>query len=368
MKPLSPVHTVYVENRVAHTAMTRRVLERLGHGVDVQFTDDPAEVTARYDLRRGAHRRGKQALLLHDFRGEAIKPCPGTPEYLCCLYQILNFAVGCPLDCTYCILQDYFSNPLLTVQANPDAFLGAAAEILRSTPEQFWRLGTGEFADSLALEPLTDYAPLLVEFIRDFPNAMLELKSKAVHVDKLLDLDHQGRTVCAWSMNWEKVTEEEELKASSIEERLEAARKCEAAGYRLAFHFDPILPEPGWEAGYEKTVRRIFETVRPESIVWISLGCFRHTPGLEWTIRERFPKNRYTYGEFILGGDKKMRYPQPLRIAVYRKMMEWIRQYGGPGPVVYFCMENAQVWQAVMGRVPKNNEVLGKWLDHAFLD
>lgn len=354
---------VYIEKSVANTETTRTVLARLHPDVPIEWVEDGRAVLARHKGGPAPLGDSKRSLLLSDFRGEPIKPCPGTREYLCCQYEILNFGAGCPLDCTYCILQDYFSNPLLVVQANEAAFLAAAGAVLRKNSGRFYRLGTGEFADSLALERLTGYAPRLVQWIRDYPNAILELKSKAIWVDDIIGLDHAGRTVCAWSMNSPEIAQREEKGAAPLSARLDAAKRCQQAGYALAFHFDPLLHYPGWEAGYADTVQRIFERVQGEAIRWISLGCFRFTPGLEQTIRARFPENTLTLGEFIPGGDGKMRYPQPLRIAIYRKMREWIRHYGGAGPLLYFCMENRAVWQAVMDRCPRDNEELGRWLD-----
>lgn len=345
------------------TEITRRVLERKPDSIEVEYIDDAREVVAQYADSKGALTRGKQALLLSDFRGEPIKPCPGTPNYLCCGYEILNFGSGCTLDCTYCILQSYFSNPLLVVQANSDAFLAAAAERIRADESQFFRLGTGEFADSLALDPWTGYARKLVEFVRNFPNAALELKSKAVHIDDLIGLDHGGRTVCAWSVNSADIVEAEEHRAASLDERFAAAARCHGAGYKVAFHFDPIFHYDGWEEGYRQTVERIFATVPAERIAWISLGCFRFVTGFEQVVRERFPSSRLTFGEFVLGGDGKMRYPQPLRIHIYRKMVEWIRKAGGDSVLVYFCMENPRVWQSVMGCCPRDDSELKGWLD-----
>ena len=61
---------------------------------------------------------GKDTLHLLSFKGEFLKPCPGTREYICCGYQILNVATNCPLDCSYCILQSYFNQPNLRVFVN----------------------------------------------------------------------------------------------------------------------------------------------------------------------------------------------------------------------------------------------------------
>ncbi len=38
---------------------------------------------------------------------------------------------------------------------------------------------------------------------------------------------------------------------ASLSERLLAARRCQDAGYRLGFHFDPIVEYPNWEDDYE---------------------------------------------------------------------------------------------------------------------
>ncbi|MFW6286556.1 MAG: radical SAM protein [Candidatus Sumerlaeota bacterium] len=364
MKRLPAIQRVYVERSVRDTEMTRRVLGRLDdQRPDVEEVTDGREVARAYSAEPREQARGKHALLLSGFRGEAIKPCPGTLNYRCCQYQILNFGQGCPLDCSYCILQGYFSNPLLTVQADVETFLSAAGEILKADTGKKWRLGTGEFADSLALDPLTDYAAILVRWIRDYPNAILELKSKADHVEGILDLDHQRSTICAWSVNAPEICRGEEFGVATLDERLDAARRCQEAGYPLAFHFDPIFHFEGWEAGYRETIRRIFAVARPDNIRWISLGCFRHMPGLEDTIRRRFPKSIAPYGEFIRGGDAKRRYPQPLRVAIYKKMLAWIREAGGEGVRVYFCMENPKVWREVFGYAPEDNAELGRWLD-----
>lgn len=360
---MPPLARVFVERSVAHTTMTRRVLERLPPGVPVETIDSGPDLMATRALSAEDVSRGKRELLLAAFRGEAIKPCPGTPRYLCCQYQILNYATGCPFDCAYCILQGFFSNPILTLQADTDAFLEAARRALASRPDKFFRLGTGEYADSMALEPLTDYGRILVDFVRDIPNAILELKTKADGVESILDADHGGRTVCAWSMNAPEVARRDELGAAPIAARLRAAARCEAAGYRLAFHFDPILYFDGWEAGYRETVEAIFRAVSAERIAWISMGCFRYTPGLDEMIRRRFPAHRFPYGEFVQGEDGKMRYPQPLRIRIYRHIIRCIREAGGEGVRLYFCMENRRVWQECLAEAPRDNEELGRWLD-----
>ncbi|NIO07104.1 MAG: hypothetical protein GTO40_03580, partial [Deltaproteobacteria bacterium] len=50
---------------------------------------------------------GKKRLLLTRHKGEFLKKCPGTEGSVCCNYFVINFASNCPMDCSYCYLQDY---------------------------------------------------------------------------------------------------------------------------------------------------------------------------------------------------------------------------------------------------------------------
>ena len=77
----------------------------------------------------------KDVLHLLIYKGDFLKPCPGTKEYICCKYQILNIATNCPLDCSYCILQAYFNHPYLRVFVNIEEGL---KEVLKITLDQYY--------------------------------------------------------------------------------------------------------------------------------------------------------------------------------------------------------------------------------------
>jgi spore photoproduct lyase len=156
----------------------------------------------------------------------------------------------------------------------------------------------------------------------------------------------------------------EERRTATLDARLDAAAQCQKWGYPLAFHFDPMVIYEGCENDYRKVVKLLFEHIRPENIVWISLGTFRFMPSLKPMVARRFPDSKIVYGEFITGLDNKMRYFKPLRIALYRQMVDWIRD-AAPDVTVYFCMEDTDVWQQTMGFVPPPDGGLGRMLDQS---
>jgi spore photoproduct lyase len=301
----------------------------------------------------------KKKLLLTRHKGEFLKKCPGSDGQVCCNYFVINFASNCSMDCSYCYLQEYLAdNAALKVFSNVDDLLKEAEELLSRHRRFFFRIGTGEITDSLALDPYIGFAREVVPFFAEQPNVLLELKTKSDCVDGLLHLDPKERIVVSWSMNPQEVIDLDEHGTASLDERLEAAHRCQEAGYRLGFHFDPMIEYPDWERDYERMLDQTFATVNWRRISWLSMGVLRNTPSLKRTMRHRFPGSRLLTGEQVLCPDGKLRYFQPLRVEMYRKMLGWIRR-AAPTVKVYLCMESKEVWDQVFGFVPGCEKELG---------
>jgi len=143
---------------------------------------------------------------------------------------------------------------------------------------------------------------------------------------------------------------------------LAAAVQCEKWGYKLGFHFDPLVYSEDWEDEYRESVREIFRAVNPGSIAWVSLGALRFPPHLRELVHKRFPKSRVTCGEFVPGHHGKDRYFRPIREEMYRKMHSWI-QTEAPGVLIYLCMENRAVWEQSFGQEPPDASQLSDQLD-----
>jgi len=310
---------------------------------------------------------GKDTLHLLSYKGEFLKPCPGTREYICCGYQILNVATNCPLDCSYCILQSYFNQPNLRIFINLEEKVEGILQIIDENPDKIFRVGTGEFTDSLAIDHIARWTDLLLPLFTKRKNAVLELKTKATQIDRLLGSKYRDRIIVSWSMNSPFIVTHEEHRAASLKKRLEAARRCQSEGFVLGFHFDPLIPHPNWKDEYLRTIELMDKYVDPKGIIWISLGSFRFMPGLKPIIRRRHPGSCVLDGEFITGLDGKMRYFKPIRIALYKFMREnlekWHQNLG-----LYLCMESDDVWQKSLGWSPRNSIGLRSYLDRRVVE
>jgi spore photoproduct lyase len=366
--PVEQIRRVLVEQGVANHPYTKQILARIG--------DIPIEIVADNEMfaqeQLGIDKdfatgltRGKQVLLLGRNRGRFLKSCPATREYRCCDYQVLNIGMNCPMECVYCILQAYLNNPWLSFFVNTDDLFRELTAAFTAEPDRVWRIGTGEFTDSLALDSITHLSRALVSFMRDKPKAVLELKTKTAYIDNLRNLDHNGRTIVAWSLNSPVIMQKEELKTASLGQRLAAAAECAKMGYRLAFHFDPIIHHPGWQEGYRQTIARLFEKVAAENIVWISMGALRFLPSLKSIATTRFPNSKFFYDEFVLGLDNKFRYFRSLRVEMYKLIYEELKRKAAANTCIYLCMESDEIWQEVFGYTPEEYGGLPAMLDRS---
>jgi spore photoproduct lyase len=230
--------------------------------------------------------------------------------------------------------------------------------------EEISRIGTGEFTDSLIWEQWTPLSNYLVSRFARQQRAVLELKTKTTAIDHLARLEHNRKTIIAWSLNTPRVIKDVERGTATLEARLRAAATCQRWNYPLAFHFDPMVIYQGCEQEYESVVDRLFERVDASHIVWISLGSFRYIPSLKSIIQRRFAHTKMVYGEFIPGLDGKMRYFQPLRTKLYQSVARRI-QKRAPDVTIYFCMEDPSVWQDVLGTVPQGDAGLARMLNES---
>ncbi len=362
MDPSRYVRFVHVEESCMDLPYTREILERCGLPYDI--VPDKNELLVPGDFPENLT-DGKKHLYLCRNRGKFFKPCPGTGEYRCCGYSILNIGMNCPMDCVYCILQAYLNRPWLSQFVNIEDMFMELDQVLHSDPQTFYRIGTGEFTDSLALDRLTGLSTKLINYFSQKKQVVLELKTKSAFVDNLKGQRHGGRIIVAWSMNAPVITKKEEVRSASLKARLTAAKQCADWGYKLAFHFDPIIDYPGWKDGYDQTIDFLYTEVPRDAIVWISLGALRYLPQLKGIGTQRFPGSRIFYQEFVEGLDGKARYFRYRRTELYKHIYDRLKSYASQDTCIYFCMESDEIWREVTGFTPDEKGGVAAMLDRA---
>jgi len=352
---------IYITRESEHLPMAQRILEKARH-IPVEFIEDSKELIEDVLMSRDPVGEGKKILLVTHQKGEYVKPCPCTPGYIGCNYFIINTELNCPLDCSYCILQLYLNNPLITVHANTKELWQELDDFLGKNRTRTIRIGTGELGDSLALDHLTGRSAELISRFASYPNACLELKTKTVDIENILKLAPPQNVVIAWSLNSRKIARQEELGAPCVRDRIRAAQRVSKAGYRVGFHFDPIIHYEGWADDYDEIIEELTANIATEKIAWISLGSLRFPPALKPVIQKRFPKTKIIYEEFITGKDGKSRYTKELRKRLFGHILDSLEKAGTKEVPVYFCMESTDIWSKLQKKTPSDKEEVEKLL------
>ena len=331
---------IYVENKVSgsYLACRLKAVFPKAHFYEIGSLKEYILAHAPFGVKD--YNRRQDALFIVNENYDFFKNCPCTHSALNCGYHIFNLGFGCIYECNYCFLQGYANAPGIILTANIEKFFDEFNAYKRNG----MRLGTGEFSDSLALDEITEHSLALIEFFREHKGVTFEFKTKSVKIENLMKSKASRNIIVSWSLNPQKIIDGNEFLAPSLNERLEAAAKCARAGYRVGFHFDPIIYFNSWEKEYASVVENIFSKIEPRDIAWISLGTFRFSPSLRQVIERRFPENTILNEELLLGFDNKLRYPYALRYLLYKKMLTMLRQQSKQLKV-YLCMEETPMWK-----------------------
>jgi len=334
-RPFYP-KTIYVETSAAHSELAARVRKAFPRAI-FKETDGKTQVGETNFSRR------LETLVIHNEKYDFLKPCPCSCAAAGCGYNLINLGFGCRFECEYCFLQQYQNLHAVLLPANIDDFLEKidSASFHKGLFDRP-RIGSGEFTDSLVFDDLTHYSHHLVPFFRNRSHLQFEFKTKSTNVAELLQLGGCENIVVSWSVNTARITREAEHFTPPLAERLKAACEVAKAGYRLGFHFDPVVIYEGYQQEYAHTVQEMADVLPKDKIAWISVGTFRFSRELKKVIENRFTHNTILDGEFLLDFDGKMRYSKQQRQTAYGFLLPLLRRTF-PKAQVYLCMEDPQV-------------------------
>ncbi len=280
-----------------------------------------------------------------ELKGRLLRLCPAASERaVCCNLKTLSIVDNCAMACSYCVLQNHYDEAKIAVPTNLKQKL---AEI-QLHPDKRYRIGTGEYSDSLLWGNRNDILVDLSAFAERHPNIILELKTKSANVDWLLKNPVPPNVCASWSLNPQVIISNEEHKTAGLERRLMAARAVADKGIKVGFHFHPMFYFSGWEDEYEFLIKRVVSLFRPEEVLWVSLGCVTMMKGFAQELRSKFQSSKLLQMRTETTPDGKITYAFDIREALYRNALQALSPWKGQ-VFQYLCMEHAPMWNSVMG-------------------
>ena len=156
----------------------------------------------------------------------------------------------------------------------------------------------GSITDPIALEHFTGNLKKCVEYFGSSENGRLRVVTKFDNVDSFLNINHNKRTKFRFSINTDYIINKFEHNTSSIEERIQAARKLAKAGYPIGFIIAPIMIYDNWKNDYNKLIQNLkgqFLDYNEE--ITFELIQHRFTSTAKDLILSRFPNTKLDMDE-----------------------------------------------------------------------
>ena len=181
---------------------------------------------------------------------------------------------GCVHRCHYCGL-----GGLLIAGVNVEEYCHWLGKLIEMHPWQLTYL-LDDDGDPPGLEPELGCLGELIEFFGTLENRYLIIHTKTWNTEWntewIRELRHNGNTIIVWSVSGPNQSRFIEPRTGTTEERIEAARIAQEAGYQIRYKFKPIIPVKGWEEDAAFTAKLMFERTDPDvislcSFMWMDI-------------------------------------------------------------------------------------------------
>lgn len=264
----------------------------------------------------------------------------------------LNTMLGCPHHCVYC----HFGE-LIPMYVNMADYCRRLAELMAANPWQTTYL-YDDASEALFPEPALGAIEGMIGCCRQFPDRHLVIHTKSANVDFLRELDHQGRCTMTWSLTSSFQSREAEPFSATMEQRIDAARKCASWGYPVRIKFKPIVPFTGWRDHAREMIRDVLsvklDNISLFTIAWMDVdelkACF--------AVDQLDPDFLRAAEEAREDMEKRSvrPYPHHVRAEIYRFYIEQIRALNPDVPIT-LCTEALDMWEEMaplVGQKPRS--------------
>lgn len=168
---------------------------------------------------------------------------------------------GCTAKCLYCYLVcNYNKCAYLRLFVNREQMLQKLMKTaMKSDRDLTFEIGSN--SDLVLENTITRNLEWTIENFGQQEKGYITFPTKFSMVDSLLPLNHYGRTLTRVSVNPEKIIRDIETGTSSLQNRIKAANKLCAAGYKTGLLIAPVVMVEGWKDLYVSLLDEMNDTL-----------------------------------------------------------------------------------------------------------
>jgi spore photoproduct lyase len=265
------------------------------------------------------------------------------PDDVCRPAWRIHLINGCPHKCFYC----GFGN-LMTVMMNVEEYIGHLDELAKANPWEKTFLYEDD-SEALCIEPEYGAVPELAEYFATTEDRYLLIHTKSANVDFFEGVSRAGceRTIIVWSLTARTQSEVMEAGSGTMEQRIEAARKCDELGICTRYKYKPIVPVKGWREEIAEMTQLVFERSNPDLIALFTL-CWMDYEELiklcDTDLLDPVYLDAAREAAEEMKGTMVRPFPDWVRKEIYEFCIQEIRSYSKDIPIV-LCTESTAMWR-----------------------
>jgi spore photoproduct lyase len=282
------IDTIYIEESVRDHPRTQSILARFPKARQISC-ERYGEIFNPKAQNFRIQKQNPSLILAQKFKGR-LQEAPLGYGIGAKKNYYFSHMLNCLYDCRYCFLQGMYRSAHYLLFVNYEDFHSEIKSITQQQPDKEIHFFSGYDCDSLALEPVTDFAANFLDLFSQLPsNALLELRTKSTQVRSLLERKPIENCVVAFSFTPDEIAQAVEHKAPSVQRRLEALQKVQAKGWKIGLRFDPMIYQKDYQPQYKTLFETVFKQIDLALLHSVNLGVFRLPDNFFKALRKLYP-------------------------------------------------------------------------------
>lgn len=340
------VDTIYIEHEIESHPRAQKILARYPKANIIPI-DRYGEVFNSH-AQNFRLQKNNPSLILASKRNKLVIPTPSQYETGGGAHYYFSHMLNCVYDCRYCFLQGMLRSANYLLFVNYEEFMDDIREVASqhvNDDKPVWFF-SGYDCDSLAYEPVTQFADYFVQQFQDIPNAVLELRTKSTQIRSLLNLPVQENIVIASSLSPENVVSAVEAGTPSLAKRVAALKKLQQKGWRIGLRFDPIVWHENYQDSYRDMLQLIFSELDGERIDSVTLGGFRLPKGFYKIMKNLYPEHWMFYAG-LTEQDGTVSYHSDIEAEVFSTLQTLCGSYLNPAKLFSYPTQTPPEEQSI---------------------
>ena len=276
--------------------------------------------------------------------GFGLGLCPVASEKTrCCNLLTLDAVESCGFDCSYCSIQSFYNQNTITFDSN---FANKLTN-LNLDKNKTYHIGTGQASDSLMWGNREGILDSLFLFAHENPNVILEFKTKSDNIKYFLENDVPKNILCTWSLNTPTIIKNEEHLTTSLDKRLNSARRLADKGVKVGFHFHPIVEYDNYLNEYQEVYEKLLLQFHSNEVALVSFGTLTFIKPVIKQLRSRDFRSKITQMPLV-DANGKGSYPHATKVEMFAHAYESFKPWH-KDVFFYLCMEDHEMWNETFG-------------------